>query len=260
MKEQKFSFISRVISAIKLDRYQELAGEKISNAIKFIAKLMLLFALIISIGITFKFNSMLNNGTLMEYLNNMENYGLQSNITEQMVEELSTMNRSYVCLSFYAVTVLYTYVVYFILALMDVLLLSLLGFIASRIFRIRLKYEAIYNIATYSLTLSILLNMIYILANLTLGYTIEYFSIVYNIISYIYLIAAILIIKSDIIKTNIELMAVVEEQERVKKELEEQNQEEEKQDKKEEDENKEDKDENKDQNEEGTDNNPVPES
>lgn len=257
MKKQEFSFFSKIISAIKLDRYQELAGEKFTVAIKFIAKLMLLFALVISIGVTFKFNSMLNAGTLIEYLNNMENYGLQSNITEQMVEEISTMNRAYVCIAFYAVTVLYTYIVYFILALMDVLLLSVLGFIVSRIFRIRLKYEAIYNIATYSLTLSILLNMLYILANLTLGYTIEHFSIVYNIISYIYLIAAILIIKSDIIKTNIELMAVVEEQERVKKELEEKKKEE--QNKKEKNDNKEKKEENKEHKEEDTDNNPVPE-
>ena len=216
MKEKRLNFITRILYAIKLEEYQELAAEKFTTSIKFSAKLMLIFALIISIAITFKFNSMLNNGTLIDNLNQMQAYGIKSNITEQMVQEITSANRIYVCMAFYFASTIYTYVSYFILALMDILLLSILGFIVSKTFKINLKYEAVYNISTYSLVLSIILNMIYICVNLMADVKIEYFSIVYNVISYIYLIAAILIIKAEIIKTNIELMAIVNEQEKIK--------------------------------------------
>ena len=91
MKEQKFSFLSRILSAIKLNRYQELAGEKFTNAIKFTAKLMIVFTLIVSIGITIKFNNLLDSGNLTEYLNEMEKYGLQSGTTEQMIQEIENI-------------------------------------------------------------------------------------------------------------------------------------------------------------------------
>ncbi len=225
MKEQKLNFLTRISSAIKLERYQELATDKIFETIKYIAKLMIIFVLIVSIGITVKFNTMLDDGTLEDYMHEMENYGLESNITQEMIQEIKNSNRIVMCVGFYLITALYTYTIYFILVMMDILLLSVLGFFISRIFRIQLRYEAVYNISAYALTLSIILNMLYITANLLTGFTIEYFTIVYNIISYIYLIAAILIIKSDIIKTNIELMAIMEEQEKVRKELETQKQE-----------------------------------
>ena len=52
------------------------------------------------------------------------------------------------------------------------------------------------------------------------GFEIKYFGIMYNTISYIYLITAIILIKSDIIKKQTEFMRVVEEQEKIKLELE----------------------------------------
>jgi len=227
VKEQKLNFLTRIISAIKLDRYQELAADRITTTIKYVAKLMLILAFVVSIGITIKFNTMLENGTLEEYLLGMKEYGVQNSVTKEMIQEVTKVDRLSICIGFYLVSVLYTYAVYFLLVMMDILLLSVLGFFISRIFRIKLRYEAIYNISTYALTLPVLLNMLYITANLITGFTIEYFTIVYNVISYIYLIAAILIIKSEIIKTNIELMAIREEQQKVKRELEEQKQEQE---------------------------------
>ena len=251
MRERKLGFWSDIISAITLDKYQEFASEKFTKAIKFIAKLMLIFAAIVSIGVTFKFINMVNTGTLIEHLNEMNNFGIQSNISEEMINEIKNLDGGFLYLVFYVVTFIYTYLTYFILVIMDILLLSILGYFVSRIFKIRLRYEAIYNISTYSLVLSIILNMIYIMANLFLGYTIEYFNIVYNIISYIYLTAAILIIRSDIIKTNIELIAIEQEQKRIKQEMEEQ-QDEEKQN------NKEEKDKKEEKKEDDSDSNEIP--
>jgi len=75
--------------------------------------------------------------------------------------------------------------------------------------------------AFYALTLSIILNIIYLAVNILTGFTITYFGIGYNLISYIYLVTAILIIKSDLIKQQMELMRIIEVQKQVKKDFEE---------------------------------------
>lgn len=74
----------------------------------------------------------------------------------------------------------------------------------------------------YALTLPILLNIIYIVVNTFTGLEIKYFSWMYTTISYIYMIVAILMIKTDLINRQVELMKIIEEQEKVKKEIEEQ--------------------------------------
>ena len=65
----------------------------------------------------------------------------------------------------------------------------------------------------------ILLNLIYILVNTFTGFTIQYFQWMYTTISYIYVIVAILIIKTDLINRQFELMKIIEEQEKVKEEI-----------------------------------------
>ena len=64
----------------------------------------------------------------------------------------------------------------------------------------------------------------------------QYFYIVYTTITYIYIITAILLIRSNLIKQQIQLMKIIEEQEKVKEELKQQEEEpkEKKEDKKEE--------------------------
>lgn len=57
--------------------------------------------------------------------------------------------------------------------------------------------------------------------NILTGYTIKYFDILYMTIASIYVIAAILIIRSDIIKQQIELSKIMQEQEKVRLEIEE---------------------------------------
>ena len=71
----------------------------------------------------------------------------------------------------------------------------------------------------HALTLPIILNILYIILNAFTGYTIKYFQIMYTAISYIYMVAAILIIKSDYIKRQMELDKLKSEQEKVRAEL-----------------------------------------
>ena len=91
--------------------------------------------------------------------------------------------------------------------------------------------------AVYSITLSIILNIIYLIVNMFVPFTIEYFQVMYVAVATIYLIAAIFIIKSEMIKKQIELMKIEAEQQNVKKEIQEQENPDENKDTKKEDKN-----------------------
>lgn len=110
-------------------------------------------------------------------------------------------------------------IIYVPTTLIDAIILSVFGYIVSSISRIRLKYSAIYNMAVYSLTLPIVLNLVYFIVNSFTGFTIKYFEIMYTTVATIYIAAAILMIRSDVIKKQMELTKIIEEQDRVRAEL-----------------------------------------
>ncbi len=114
----------------------------------------------------------------------------------------------------------------------------------SKIAAVKLKYKEVFNMSIYALTLSIVLYLIYICVNISTGFTIKYFDLAYQIISYIYIVTAILMIKSDLIKQQIEVGKIIEEQKKVREEKKQEDNEEEKpkEDKKEKKEKKEKKD------------------
>lgn len=175
---------------------------------------------------------------------------------EEAVSYIKSIPTILVYGTFYITAVFYLFMVYCLVTAMDVILLSLLGALTSRMVRIKLRFAPIVNISVYALTLPILLNALYIIVNTITGFTIQYFQIMYNAISYIYLITAILMIKSEMIKQEIELIKLAEEQKKVKEELERQKEEERE---KEEQRKKEKEDEKKRQQEEKKDNGEEPE-
>ena len=118
----------------------------------------------------------------------------------------------------------YLYIVYLIQILLDALLLSVVGYILSKIVNIKLTYKSIFNISVYALTLSVILYMIYTVINLFTGFTIKFFEIAYNAISYIYILTAMLIMKSDLVKQQMEVGKIIEEQNKIKEEKTEENQ------------------------------------
>lgn len=124
--------------------------------------------------------------------------------------------------TFYVIMFVYLFVVYLSTVLLDAILYSIIGYITGIFSNLRIRYRNVYNIAIYSLTLPIILNLIYMIINILTGYTIKYFNILYIAITCIYVIAAILIIRSDIIKQQMELSKIIQEQEKVKQEMEEQ--------------------------------------
>ncbi len=142
------------------------------------------------------------------------------NLDKQAIMSFLTNNQVYmVYIAFFVAIFIYMFIIYLGTVLIDAILYSLLGHVTALLSGLRLKFTAIYNIAVYSLTLPIILNLIYMVANILTGYTIQYFSIMYMAITCIYVITAILMIRSDVIKKQIELSKIIEEQEKVRQEI-----------------------------------------
>lgn len=302
--ERKLSFFKKIkISIFDFDGYQNLAAEKISRTIGYIALLMIILSIVVSLAYTYQFAGMIsdvrnyissevaeikfedynitiipNNGeeiteidvndminakiiintqttdeekiqNSINTINSVENgililkdriiikNSVYANPMEYSIEDIckeyniNIINKDTVLemisgneiktlyIMFFAMMAFYMFIVYISNLLIDIFLLSLLSYIVARISGLRLKYSAIYNIATYALTLPIILNIIYAVVNILTGFTIKYFQVMYTTIASIYIITAILMIKSDVIKKQIELNKIIEEQEKVKQEL-----------------------------------------
>lgn len=106
-------------------------------------------------------------------------------------------------------------------------LTSFVGWIVLIFSNIKMKYSGIYSLSIYASLLTILLSTIYQILNLFLGIYIEMFDILSIIIAYIYITAAIYMIKSDLIKQQIELLKLASEQAKIREELEKEKQREE---------------------------------
>ena len=207
---KKVSFLKRIKwSIFNPENYDFFAVEKMKKAIAYFTKIVLIFALVTSIGITYKF-------TTIDFRSMPE---LQEIVTEETIEYIESIPRAEINAIFYFISATYLFIVYYVIIAVDVLLLSLLGYITSRIAKVALKYSAIANISIYALTLPVILNAIYIVVNSFTGFEIKYFQIMYNAVAYIYLVTAILMIKSEMIKQAAELAKLEEEQKRIREEL-----------------------------------------
>lgn len=162
-----------------------------------------------------------NDTNEIDYKTICERFNIDlSNISkDSILNSLSGKDINIALVMFFVKAIIYMFILYFSTVLIDILLLVILTYIVTRIAGLRLKHTAIYNIAAYSLTLPIILNIIYFLVNSFTGFTIKYFQVMYTAIASIYIITAILMIKSDVIRKQLELNRIIEEQERVKQEL-----------------------------------------
>ena len=109
---------------------------------------------------------------------------------------------------------------YLLTIISNVVLLSFFGYITTLLARIKMRYVAVFNMSAYALTLSVILNMLYVAVNIFVPFTMEYFQVMYVAVAAIYLVAAILILKADFMKKQLELMKIAEAEAIVKKEME----------------------------------------
>lgn len=136
-------------------------------------------------------------------------------------------------ISIFITMFIYAFIIYFLTTLSNVIFLSFFGFITTFLARIKMRYVAIFNMSVYALTLSVILNILYIGINIFIPFNIEYFQVMYIAVAAIYLVAAILILKTDFMNKQMELMKIAEAQEIIRKQLEEKEKQEEEKNQKE---------------------------
>ncbi len=154
----------------------------------------------------------------------------QMGITEFTKQSVIDYSHSTQVISLYAsifITIfVYGFIMYFLTTLSNAVFLSIFGYIATWLARIKMRFVAIFNMSVYALTLSVLLNIIYIAVNMFINFNIEYFQVMYVSVAAIYLVAAIFILKAEFMKRQADLMKIIEAQAIVKKEMEEKEEEE----------------------------------
>lgn len=188
-------------------------------------------------------NELMNDPITYSYKTLAEQYNINKIDKQEALNLLSYNTIKPLIFSVFGLLLVYFFVIIYLPStLIDIIILSIFGYVVSNIAKIKLRYSAVYNIAAHSLTLPIILNLIYFVVNSFTGFTIKYFEVMYTTVATIYIAAAILMIRSDVIKKQIELTRIIEEQDRVRAEIqrreEEQKEQEEKEKQKREDENK----------------------
>lgn len=156
--------------------------------------------------------------TDVEYKDVMENLGVEQ-ITKESMLNLVENNRASLIGSLYLSLFVGIYFIYLTSTLIDALALSLLVIIISKMAKITLKYSQCVTISISALTLPIILSLIYLCFNIINGFYMPYFQIMYTLVSYIYIVAVVLIMRSDLnkrkelIKATIEVNKLEKEQE-----------------------------------------------
>ena len=300
-------------SIFNIEKYPEMATEGIGNTLSYIAKLVMILAVVLSLWTLYQTYQMINEGTsylenefpdfsysdgtltvdseeaiiieneqfgkiivdtntdseetINQYLNQINEYGTGAlilknravlknitmigevsynyqesfnsiNLTEfskqDVVNYVQNGEINSLYFSVFISLFIYSFAMYFINTLWYAIIIGIVGYFTMWMLKMKMRFVAVFNMAVYALTLSTILNILYLIINMLFNFTIEYFSIMYITVATIYLLAAIFILKTDLMKKQEEVMKIVEAQQIVKKELEEQ----EKEDKKEKEERK----------------------
>lgn len=165
--------------------------------------------------INYNYKDLLNQMGIQEFTKqDVINYAKSSQITNLYVSVFITV-------------FVYSFIMYFLTTISNSLFLSIFGYLASWLAKIRMRYVAIFNMSIYALTLSTILNMLYVGVNIFVDFNMEYFEVMYVSVAAIYLVAAIFILKSEFIKKQAELIKIAEAEAIVKQQLEEQKEKEE---------------------------------
>lgn len=121
--------------------------------------------------------------------------------------------------TFFVMELIIVYIENAIIIIGDVLLVAIFGLIASRLCGLRFRPLPMVSLSVYAITLSVLLSAVYGVIYGLIGFEIKYFSVMYLLIAYVYIVAAILMIKYDLIKQHFELEKILEVQKKVHEEM-----------------------------------------
>lgn len=163
-------------------------------------------------------NEMLSSLTELSYTDLFSQYGIEK-LDKQTILYYYNTSKVQIYGALFITIYIYMFMIYASSILVDALVLGVLGFLIARILGMKIRYGATFSMGVHALTLPIILNMLYVILNTFTGCTIKYFQFMYTAISYIYIITAIFIIKSDYIKRQAEVEKIQSEQEKVRQEI-----------------------------------------
>ncbi len=202
-KKIKMGFFKKLkISLFGFEQYPVIGMEKLRYTFSYLIKLIAIFALIISIVMGAKELDVIQSNpeaARESYINLVETYNIS--ITQEQLDSIFSSNNVGVLVGSIVVAMfIVMFVVFLLNTLLDAFATAIMGYFASRIVGLPLKFKALFNMAVSAVTLSVILTCIYLVANITTGFTINYFQAMYVIISFICLFAAILMMKMEILK------------------------------------------------------------
>ena len=157
---------------------------------------------------------------------------------QQIVDYLTSSDMMPIYLNLFLVLFIYAFVINFINTLCYIVMVALVGYVATLILKLKIRFVAVFNMSIYAVTLPTILNIVYLIINAFLNYTINYFDIMYMLVASIYVIAAVFMLKLDFNKKQGEVQKIVEVQKEVKEEMEEKERQEEENKKKNKEKNK----------------------
>ena len=138
---------------------------------------------------------------------------------QQLVEYLKGSNMMPLYLNLFLVLFIYAFVIYFINTIFYIIAISVVGYLATLILKLKIRYVAVFNMAVYAITLPTVLNMLYLIVNAFYRYTISYFDVMYILVASIYMIAAIFLLKSEFNKKQGEVQKIIEVEKEVKEKM-----------------------------------------
>ncbi len=139
---------------------------------------------------------------------------------QDLVNFVNQLGIPNVLISMFIILTIAFYISNIIIVLSDVCVVAIFGWFAARICGVGFKMNPMIALSIYGLSLSIILDLIFDSIYIMTGFTVQYFEIIYLLIAYVYIIAAIFMIKYDLIKHTEELKKIIEVQKQVQKELE----------------------------------------
>ncbi len=185
-----------------------------------------------SIGIIFLKDRLIYKNGNMEleypYREIANQYGVGAFEKETLLQKMESIGMPTIAVTMFGTITISSYLIQMVAIFLDWLIITIFAVIAARICRMNMTFRHCFNISIYALTLSIILSMLYQIAYTIAGFYTDYFRIVYLLIAYVYVVAVILMIKSDLLKQHMEVAKIVEVQKQVHKELENPEKEEEK--------------------------------
>lgn len=148
---------------------------------------------------------------------NVEEFKIENK--QNLIDLLETSGIKTIWLAIFIITLISVYLLNIFIMLSDICVIALFGWFAARLCGVNFKINPMIALSIYALSLSIVLDLIFDVIYVTTGFTVQYFNVIYLLIAYVYIIAAIFMIKYDLIKHTEELKKIIEVQKQVEKDI-----------------------------------------